>query len=199
MVSAFHIRGQSHTAKIAKTGQVPAKGLSAEKTLGVFIAPTINRYAVWAAFGIDGDLQRLGGENLNYLLTTGNDRQRIVKVWDEVSSAVLDMEFRSIAHAVAAGIHLELPEMLENEHGNYFTRIKNHKKTNKYLILMKYIEGVPLDSLTDISIDLLKNVGFSLAEYDNAMRFFEHPSAQRSHTWKLLEADRHRPVTERPI
>jgi Ser/Thr protein kinase RdoA (MazF antagonist) len=145
-------------------------------------------------FGIDGELQRLGGENLNYLLTTSNAERHIVKVRDAVSPAVLELEFRAIEHAISAGTRLEMPEMAKNKNGNYYTRIKNHKNNHNYMILNKYIEGIELDSLSDISINLLKDVGLSLAEYDQVMEGFDHPCAQRSHTWNLLEADRHRPV-----
>ena len=61
---------------------------------------------------------------------------------------------------------------------------------------MQYSEGKELDYFTDISINMLKNVGFSLAEYDQVMVGFEHPCAPRSHAWNLLQADRHRSVAE---
>jgi len=148
-------------------------------------------------YGRDGELSRLGGENLNYLLRIGAAERYVVKVTGEaVGTDVMDMESRSIAHALTAGFRLELPETLKNLYGKQITRIEKRINSFKYLRLMKYIEGKTLDSIPDISRNLLQNVGISPAEYDRAMQAFGHPAARRSHAWNLLEADRHRAVVE---
>ena len=144
-------------------------------------------------YGIEGTLQRLPGENLNYLVETGKGQRYVAKIVDDdMPPAVVEMEFRAIEHAGSAGFPLELPRILKNKHGNIETGIKIPLNDSNRLRILSFINGTPLDNITDISDELLKNIGISLAKFNLAMHSFEHPAAHRNHRWNLARAGQHR-------
>ena len=144
-------------------------------------------------YGINGSLQRLSGENLNYLLSTGKGERYVVKIVDdEIPPEVVEMEFEALEYAVSAGFPLQLPRIIQNNHKKYNTGIKIHNNNKNRLLLMSFIYGDQLESMPDISDNLLKNVGISLAQYNLAMQGFEHPAAHRNHRWNLAETGQHR-------
>lgn len=143
-------------------------------------------------YGLEGSLERLSGENLNYLLTLENGDRFVVKIVDEeMPAGVVEMESMALKHAVLAGFPLKLPEILENNHGKIETGIKIHINSLNRLRLVNYIEGFEIQSLSDISIKLLKSVGKLIARFDQAMQSFDHPAAHRNHRWNLARADQH--------
>jgi len=145
------------------------------------------------SYGINGSLQRLSGENLNYLLSTTEGERYVVKIVDdEIPPEVLEMEFEALEYAISAGFSLQLPRIIQNSHKKYDTGIKIHINSGNRLLLMLFIDGDQLESLSDISDNLLKNVGISLAQYNLAMQGFDHPAAHRNHRWNLAEAGQHR-------
>lgn len=144
-------------------------------------------------YRLTGKLQRLPGENLNYLLTTKMGARWIAKiVGDDMPPEVVKMEFAAMEHAISAGFTLCLPKIHENINGNIETGIIIRKKELKRLRLLIYIDYKLLENKSDISIKLTKNVGKSLALFHFAMRRFNHPAAHRNHRWNLAEAGQHR-------
>ncbi|MGD2127990.1 MAG: phosphotransferase [Lysobacterales bacterium] len=146
-----------------------------------------------AEYGLEGELDRLSGENLNYRLTTPDGRRYVLKIVDEhMPVETVQMEHEAIEHALRAGFELKLPQIIETESGNIETRIKKPINGADRLHLMEFVPGTPMDVLPDISEKLLFDVGRSLASFDRAMEDFDHPAAHRHHRWNLAEADRHR-------
>ena len=146
-------------------------------------------------YGIHGALERLGGENLNYMFRSEQGVRHVVKIVDDdMPAAVVEMESQALEHAISAGFQAQLPLTIENVYGNIETGIYMHKKKYNRLRLMKYINGDVLDDLIDISDSLLKNLGVALAEFHLAMQNFDHPAARRSHRWNLAEAGQHEPL-----
>lgn len=148
-------------------------------------------------YGIRGELKRLPGENLNYLVNADGGERYVLKIVDEdMPSAVVEMENKAISHAISAGIELDLPKIIENLSGNIETRVKIRINGVNRARLQHFIEGEVLENYSDISEKLLENVGISLASFDLAMENFNHPAAHRSHRWNLAEAGRHRHKSE---
>jgi Ser/Thr protein kinase RdoA (MazF antagonist) len=144
-------------------------------------------------YGLRGSLERLAGENLNYLLTTGEGVRHIVKIVDDdMPAEVVEMEFAAIEHADAAGFSIKLPIIIQNRFGNIETGINIHIKTPYRLRLISFIQGSVLEYVSDISDILVENVGTSLALYHLTMQGFDHPAAHRNHRWNLAEAGQHR-------
>ncbi len=144
-------------------------------------------------YGIRGTLRRLSGENLNYKLRAENGRQYVVKIVDDdMPPEVVEMEFEAIEYAISVGFPIKLPKIETNKFRKIETRIKLPKNNHNRLRIMNFIDGYVLNSITDISINMLKNVGISLAKYNLAMQGFDHPVGRRSHRWNLVEAGQHR-------
>jgi Ser/Thr protein kinase RdoA (MazF antagonist) len=145
-----------------------------------------------ANYGIEGSLTRLPGENLNFLVTEASGVKHVLKIVDEhMPPAVVEMEYAVMEHAIAAGFKPHLPRIIENIYGNIETQIKLRTNSSNRLRLLEFIDGIEMSDLTDISNNLLFDLGKTVAEFDVAMKNFEHPAAQRSHRWNLAEAQQH--------
>jgi Ser/Thr protein kinase RdoA (MazF antagonist) len=144
-------------------------------------------------YGIEGRLQRLGGENLNFRMDLPSGERRVLKIVDEtIPPEVVEMENLAIEHASRAEIGLEFPIIMKNNTGNLETRIKIRKNGIQRARLLTFLDGINFENVTDISIELLENLGKSVAMFDRAMESFDHHAAHRSHQWNLAEAGRHR-------
>ena len=167
---------------------------------GISVGPiekTVNQ-CLQDHYRLSGELVRLSGENLNYLLTTRKGSYYVVKiVGEDMPSKVAELEMVSMEYANRAGFSLDLPKICRNERGNIETGIQIHTNDLYRLKLLTYISGSSLDSITDISSKLIKNIGYSMADYHRAMRGFDHPAAHRSHRWDLVEAGQHRDKIKR--
>jgi len=143
-------------------------------------------------YGIEGSLSRLPGENINYLVTVDDDERYVLKIVGEVMpSEVVAMEYAAIKHAVSNGFELKVPRILKNKHSKIESGISIRKKHLHRLLLYNFIDGDLLSNMTDISMELAKNVGNVIALFDLSMENFEHPAAHRSHQWNLAEAGQH--------
>ena len=143
-------------------------------------------------YGLDGTLTRLSGENLNYLLTLTNGDRLVVKIVDDdMPAEVVEMESEALKYAVFSGFRLKLPEIMENSDKKIETRIKIRINSLERLHILKYINGIEIEKISDISVRMLEDVGKTIAGFDQAMRGFTHPAAYRSHRWNLAEAGQH--------
>jgi Ser/Thr protein kinase RdoA (MazF antagonist) len=146
-----------------------------------------------ANYGIRGQLERLPGENLNFLVTVYGSEKYVIKIVDEhMPPAVVEMEFAAIEHAVKAGFQPRLPRIIENRYGNIETGITIHLNGRYRARLIEFISGTDLSNISDISENMLRNVGRTVAWFNRAMREFDHPAAHRNHRWNLAEAGQHR-------
>ena len=144
-------------------------------------------------YGIEGSLKRLAGQNLNYLVCSKNGERFVAKiVGEDEPRGVSDMEFALLEHARNAGFSLELPSIIKTYNKKYQTGIKLPVKGVYRLRLMHYIEGTVLENLCDISSELLKSCGKTLAAFDRALEGFDHPAAHRAGDWELVRAGRQR-------
>jgi len=143
-------------------------------------------------YGLEGRLERLPGENLNFLVTTANDRRYVFKIVDQdMPPAVVEMEFAAIEHAASTGFKPRLPQIYENKYGKIETGIKIPINGVHRARLIAFIDGKDMASMSDISTNLLKHVGETLASFNQATQDFEHPAAHRDHRWNLASAGQH--------
>lgn len=144
------------------------------------------------SYRLRGNLERLAGENLNYLLVTEEGARFVVKiVGEDMPRDVVEMENAATEFALSAGFPLTLPKIIRNKFRNIETGIKNHNIGLLRLRLISFIEGNVLEYVTDISDRLLADVGVTVANYHSAMQGFDHPAAHRNHRWNLVEAGQH--------
>jgi len=144
-------------------------------------------------YGVKGSISRLLGENLNYLVTTERGERYILKIVDDdMPPEIVALEFQVIEHAISRSLKFNLPQIVKNRQGKIETGIELHKNSSNRSRLLTFIDGNLLETVTDISIKLRKNLGRSLAEFDLVMQDFDHPAAHRNHRWNLAEAGQHR-------
>jgi Ser/Thr protein kinase RdoA (MazF antagonist) len=143
-------------------------------------------------YGLTGSLQRLPGENLNFLVTTDQGQRFVFKiVGPDMPEEVVEMECAAIRHAVSAGFGTRLPEILQNKNDNIETRIELPVNGSYRSRLMTFVDGKSMADISDISTKLLENVGETVASFAQAMRNFDHPAAHRDHRWNLVTAGQH--------
>jgi Ser/Thr protein kinase RdoA (MazF antagonist) len=176
------------------TGSAPqAAGASARPEIEAAV-----RECLATHYGLRGLLERLPGENLNFLVTDNGNRKHVFKIVDQdMPPEVVAMEFAAIEHALRGGFGPRLPRIIENISGNVETRIKLPVNGLHRARVIEFIEGIDLSSISDISDRMLENVGKTVAAFNQVMRDFHHPAAQRNHRWNLAEAGQHADKIER--
>lgn len=148
---------------------------------------------LFRCYGLEGELFRLAGENLNYRLTTPEGDKYVLKiVAGNSSSESAEMEQQLLEHAKNSNFPAKLPVIIKN----YNTQIETRIKLPVYGLcrsrLISFIEGNILNNCSDISRKLLFDTGKTLAIFDKAIEDFDHPAAHHGHDWELLQAGRHR-------
>ena len=97
-------------------------------------------------YGVKGNLQRLAGQNLNYLVTAEDGERFVAKiVGEDEPRGVSDMEFALLEHARKAGFSLDLPSIIKTYNKKYETGISIPLKGLYHLRLMNFIEGNVLE------------------------------------------------------
>jgi Ser/Thr protein kinase RdoA (MazF antagonist) len=148
---------------------------------------------LFANYGLQGSLERLGGENLNYLVTTPKGRRQVLKIVEEPEAEEsAELENRLLEHARKAGFELGLPVIEKTYRGEIDTRIDIPVSGSYRARMLRFVNGDLLENQADISMNLLSDVGFSLARLDRALAGFDHPALHRQHRWELKLAGRHR-------
>lgn len=185
-----HSRQEQET----RTGPAPqAPGVSARPGIEEAV-----RKCLATHYGLSGQLERLPGENLNFLVTDIGNKKHVFKIVDkDMPPEVVAMEFAAIEHAIRGGFGPRLPRIIENRQGNVETRIKIPINGLYRARIIEFIEGIDLSSVHDISDGTLRNVGKTVAAFNQVMRDFHHPAAQRDHRWNLAEAGQHADKIER--
>lgn len=144
-------------------------------------------------YGIQGGLERLAGENLNYLVSSPAGEKFVFKAVDEAQAEEsAAMEFELLEHARNAGFPRELPYIIKNYKGNINSRIKLPLNGSYRGRLLGLVSGIALENCSDISLDLLRDAGKCLARFDQAVADFDHPAVHRGHQWELTRAGDHR-------
>ncbi len=152
---------------------------------------------VRAEYGLDVEITRLSGENENYLVTLVDDRRYVLKrITERISSDVLEMERQIVAHLQAAGMKLDLPNLVPTRSGAEEASYKTQDGITLRARLFEYVSGTPWIAAGVPGDDQLRHLGAVLAEVDMALAAFDHPLARRTHRWDLTQAAQHRSKIE---
>ena len=144
-------------------------------------------------YGLKASVDRLRGENLNYLVCTDSGEKYVLKVVDDhMPSSVVEMEAAVIEHAISGGFSARLPKIRKNMSRKYETRINIPKSGFNRARLIDFVPGTELIDIADISHKLFENTGKCMAEFNNVMADFDHPAAHRTHRWDLANASQHK-------
>ncbi len=143
-------------------------------------------------FGLDCSLDRLPGENRNYLVRTKSNRKFVVKVIaGEDAAAGIELENRLLEHALLHGFSAQLPCLIRDKNELLYVRIEVPGEGVYHAQLMGFVEGVPWQDTAEISDDLRFSLGRTMAQFDKAMEGFDDPRLHRGHQWDISRADQH--------
>jgi len=144
-------------------------------------------------YGLQGSLERLAGQNLNYQVTAPDGERYVFKInLEDDPGGTSDMEFALLEHARNAGFSCNLPGIIKTYNKKKETGIKIPVYGLCRSRLMTLIDGVVLEKISNISTELLKNCGKTLAAFDQALVGFDHPAAHLAGAWELPQAGQHR-------
>jgi Ser/Thr protein kinase RdoA (MazF antagonist) len=144
-------------------------------------------------YGLAGRLERLAGENLNYRLTLKDEQKFVCKIIEQGNPGIAaEVEQSVLGAARAGGFPADLPYIQKTNTRNYDTGINIPINGVWRIRVMHYVRGIVLETVSDISANMLKNTGKTLARFDAALAGFDHPSLHRTHRWNLAEAGRQR-------
>ena len=95
-------------------------------------------------YGLEGGFFRLGGENLNYRLSTATGEKYVLKiVGDNSTPESAELELNLLEHARNADFPVNLPFIIKNYSKQTETRIKLPALGPKRLRIISYIAGKP--------------------------------------------------------
>ncbi|MGI9628691.1 MAG: aminotransferase class III-fold pyridoxal phosphate-dependent enzyme [Longimicrobiales bacterium] len=142
------------------------------------------------AFGLEGEVTPLAGElDLNFLLTGTNSRH-VLKLSPANRAPVLDLSTSCLAHLEQHTLPFELPRALkvvgrDEGPGNPFVAGTELEGVDYVAAALSYVPGSPAAGLNHRPPELLAELGSALAELDQALESFDHPSLTRAFPWRL--------------
>lgn len=149
------------------------------------------------SYGVSGDLSRLPGENVNYLVSTPANERFVFKLsGEEQTSGFLELEHQAVERAHAANLDIRLPRLIPSKSDESEGRYDTSGGTMLRGRLVEFLPGTPWSDAGSATIELLRDLGRILAKLDLALADVDLPVAHRSHRWDLAAADQHRSRVE---
>ena len=144
------------------------------------------------AYGISGPLQRLAGENENYLLEAAGNKKYVVKLADTLSDRDrILLEHETVEAVFNHGIDVLLPRLVPDLNGNVVTFFKDNEGSPRPGRLLEFVPGDAWSDKAPASDELLETLGELVARMARAMSPLDIPAARISHTWDLAAAGSH--------
>lgn len=144
-------------------------------------------------FGISASASELDSErDCNFRLKTGAESDWILKIVN-ASEPNVESEFQTalLHHLSNANSKLTVPHLKPSLSGDMLASAVAGSGENHALRLVGWLPGTPLAQVTR-TFDLMRNLGRSLGELDDALQGFIHPGALRDLDWDLRHAGRAR-------
>ncbi|CAN7620873.1 aminotransferase class III-fold pyridoxal phosphate-dependent enzyme [Brucella pseudogrignonensis] len=144
-------------------------------------------------FGVDATASQLDSErDCNFRLKTGTDADWILKIVN-ASEPKLESEFQTalLHHLSAAHSRLAVPRLKPSASGDVLALTTGKSGEKHALRLVGWLPGTPLAEVNR-TFGLMRNLGRSLGELDQALQGFIHVGALRDLDWDLRHAGRAR-------
>ena len=142
-------------------------------------------------YAISGTLKALPSYcDLNFLLTTPDDRRFIVKVANS-AEPLLELEMQTAAMAHLGARELPVPQVISNLAGDALTPISDGGGQDFQLRLLSYLEGRFYADAASSSHGsaLWRDLGDFIGRISQALADFDHPGAHRYLEWDLHHGD----------
>jgi 4-aminobutyrate aminotransferase-like enzyme/Ser/Thr protein kinase RdoA (MazF antagonist) len=134
-----------------------------------------------------GEITRLPGENLNLLVQPKNGEQSVLKITTDASADV-ELEEAVLDTLEAAGI--AVPSVIPDRDGVRIVRF-GMNGVDATARMQRFLPGIAWRDAA-ASPALGRSIGRMLAEVHVALVGFDHPGADRSHSWDIATCSRHR-------
>ncbi|MFC2082513.1 aminotransferase class III-fold pyridoxal phosphate-dependent enzyme [Candidatus Bipolaricaulota bacterium] len=149
------------------------------------------------SYGVSGDLSRLPGENVNYLVSTPANERFVFKLsGEEQTSDFLELEHQAVERVHAANLDIRLPRLIPSKSDESEGRYDTSDGTIVRGRLVEFLPGTPWSDAGVATSHQLRELGRILAKLDLALADVDLPVAHRSHRWDLAAADQHRSSVE---
>jgi len=143
-------------------------------------------------YGIDGALTRLPGENRNYLVKSTTGDQFVLKIIAGEEAALgIEVQSEVMRHALSHGFSAQLPTTIRNSVGQICSPVVSPAGTPHCAQLMKFVAGDLLQYRRALPGSLLQSLGRVMAEFNRALKGYDHVYLHRSHMWDITLADQH--------
>jgi 4-aminobutyrate aminotransferase-like enzyme/Ser/Thr protein kinase RdoA (MazF antagonist) len=152
--------------------------------------PTLLSRAVAQAYGLEGSLARLAGENENFELTLADGRRFVLKVAEPGASRErLELEHEAVEAVAAAVPELALPRVVPTSAGGGVATLAAGGPP-RLGRLLRFVPGAPW--APPGSATQLAERGRLAARLALALGPIDRPAAHTTHRWDLSEALAHR-------
>ena len=145
-----------------------------------------------AEYGINGALSRLGGEGDNYLVTTPDGEQYVLKLCVEgQTSELLELEHLAIEALARDLDDVALPRTVLTRRGS----VEAARTVDGIALrgrLLRFVDGTAWCEAGPATSGRRRDAGRCLARVTSALAGVEHPAARRSHRWDLTAAETQR-------
>lgn len=141
-------------------------------------------------YGLEVTVKPLPGEiDLNFLVKTSSGAAYTLKIANP-AERLENLEFQQamMEYLVAAGLDIQVPEVISTLAGNKITEIIAPDGSARLLRLLTWIEGRCLAEVNPHSPELLERVGEMCGKLSKALVGFEHPAAHRFLKWDISRA-----------
>lgn len=144
------------------------------------------------SWDLRGELERLPGENENYLLKESGGSRFVVKVTGaDFSAEFLRFEELAVRAASDGGLGIAMPSVVRNSQGEGFVELAGEHGVQRLRVL-EFVEGVAWCASDSATASTYRQLGVMLAGLGQSLSTLSAPEAHRSHRWDLCAADQHR-------
>lgn len=149
--------------------------------------------AVEGTYGLHGSVQRVAGENENYLIETPDGEKFVLKLASEGTTRErIHMEHTMMQALLESDLGVALPQYVPDRSGNLMTSLKIDDGPAQLARLLAFIPGEPWGEKAPASTELLYALGKLIAGVAEVFSPLDLPEARKSHNWDLTAAEAHR-------
>lgn len=143
-----------------------------------------------AAFGVGGTATRLSGErDANFRIDAADGTRFLLKVSNSGEDpSISDLQTQALLHLAHADPTAPTPRIVPDLDGAHQHLWRRSDHASVVVRLFTFLPGAPLASQLT-TVNLLENVGRSLAALDKALAHFRHPADRHDLLWDLQHVD----------
>ncbi len=141
-------------------------------------------------YGIVGEARAVDGfADQSFLICSGSTPLHVLKVSPTgIDAAVLNLQDAILDHLATQKLPMAVPPVVRDLDGRTTSVWKDESGGTHHVRLLGYLTGEFACDLPVADAALLRNIGRGLAQLDRALLGFEHPAANRLHSWHLEQA-----------